>query len=49
MNFDLSEEHLAVKEAAREFAEAELLPGVIDRDTTQEFPRDQVKMMGELQ
>ncbi len=48
MNFELSEEHLAVKEAARSFAESELLPGVIERDTKQEFPKEQVKQMGEL-
>ncbi|GJM30056.1 MAG: acyl-CoA dehydrogenase [Cyclobacteriaceae bacterium] len=48
MNFELTEEQLAVKEAAREFAEAELLPGVIDRDTNQLFPTEQVRKMGEL-
>ncbi|MBU2884955.1 acyl-CoA dehydrogenase family protein, partial [Gilvimarinus agarilyticus] len=48
MNFDYSEEHLAVREAAREFAKNELLPGVIDRDEKQQFPADQIKMMGEL-
>ena len=48
MNFELTEEHLAVKEAAREFARAELLPGVIERDTHQKFPAEQIKKMGEL-
>lgn len=48
MNFGLTEEQLAVKEAAREFAEAELLPGVIERDAKQEFPTDPVRKMGEL-
>jgi alkylation response protein AidB-like acyl-CoA dehydrogenase len=48
MNFQLSEEHLAVQEAAREFAQNELLPGVIDRDEHQRFPYEQVKKMGEL-
>ena len=48
MNFQLTEEHQAVKEAAREFAESQLLPGVIDRDTNQIFPAEQVKLMGEL-
>ena len=48
MNFKLTEEHQAVKEAAREFAESQLLPGVIDRDTNQIFPSEQVKLMGEL-
>jgi hypothetical protein len=32
MDFELTEEHLAVQAAAREFAQQELLPGVIDRD-----------------
>ena len=48
MNFNLTEEQQAVKEAARDFAQKELLPGVIDRDTHQQFPLEQVKMMGEL-
>jgi alkylation response protein AidB-like acyl-CoA dehydrogenase len=48
MNFQLTEEHLAVQEAAREFANTELLPGVIDRDTDAKFPTEQIKKMGEL-
>lgn len=48
MNFQLTEEHLAVREAAREFAQSELLPGVIERDTEAKFPSDQIKKMGEL-
>jgi alkylation response protein AidB-like acyl-CoA dehydrogenase len=48
MNFELSEEQRAVQEAAREFAQAELLPGVIERDTYQKFPAEQIKKMGEL-
>lgn len=48
MNFQLTEEQLAVQQAARDFAVTELLPGVIDRDTEQKFPADQVKKMGEL-
>lgn len=48
MIFELTEEQVAVKEAAREFAQSELLPGVIDRDETQTFPAEQVKKMGEL-
>lgn len=48
MNFQFTEEQLAVKAAAREFAETELLPGVIERDTNQEFPKAQVNKMGEL-
>jgi alkylation response protein AidB-like acyl-CoA dehydrogenase len=48
MFFGLSEEHLAVQEAAREFAQKELKPGVIDRDTHMIFPTEQVRRMGEL-
>lgn len=48
MNFELTEEQLAVRDAAREFAQTELLPGVIERDEKQQFPAEQVKKMGEL-
>jgi len=48
MNFELSEEQLAVQAAARDFAQTELLPGVIERDTDQKFPIEQIKKMGEL-
>ncbi|MCX6213467.1 MAG: acyl-CoA dehydrogenase [Spirosoma sp.] len=48
MNFNLSEEHLAVQEAARDFAQTELLPGIVERDNEARFPVDQVKRMGEL-
>jgi alkylation response protein AidB-like acyl-CoA dehydrogenase len=48
MNFQLTEEHLAVQKAARDFAQAELLPGVIERDTNQKFPLEQIRRMGEL-
>ncbi len=48
MNFELTEEHLMIQKAARDFAQAELLPGVIERDTNQEFPTAQVRAMGEL-
>lgn len=48
MNFELTEEQLAVQAAARDFAINELLPGVIERDTHQKFPTDQIKKMGEL-
>lgn len=48
MNFDLTEEQLAVQAAARDFAQTELLPGVIERDTEQKFPSAQIKKMGEL-
>ncbi|HEX5167922.1 MAG TPA: acyl-CoA dehydrogenase [Cyclobacteriaceae bacterium] len=48
MNFQLTEEHLTVQQAARDFARNELLPGVIDRDVHQKFPAEQIKKMGEL-
>ena len=48
MNFQLTEEQLAVLDAAREFAQSELLPGVIERDSEAKFPAEQVKKMGEL-
>jgi alkylation response protein AidB-like acyl-CoA dehydrogenase len=48
MNFQLTEEQLAVQAAARDFARTELLPGVIERDEHQKFPAEQVKKMGEL-
>ncbi|MCC5945439.1 MAG: acyl-CoA dehydrogenase [Bernardetiaceae bacterium] len=48
MNFELTEEQIAVRDAAREFAQKELLPGVIERDDKQMFPKEQVRKMGEL-
>jgi alkylation response protein AidB-like acyl-CoA dehydrogenase len=48
MNFQFTEEQLAVQAAARDFARTELLPGVIERDDKQQFPKEQVKKMGEL-
>src|SRR5919107_840570 len=48
MDFKLTEEHLAVQEAARDFAQTELLPGVIERDEHQKFPAEQIKKLGEL-
>lgn len=48
MNFELTEEHEMIRQAARDFAQNELLPGVIERDDKQKFPAEQVKAMGEL-
>ncbi len=48
MNFNLTEEHLMIRDASRDFTEQELLPGVIERDSQMIFPYDQVKKMGEL-
>lgn len=46
--FQLSEEHLAVREAARNFAQNELKPGVIERDSKMQYPYEQVRKMAEL-
>ena len=48
MNFTLSEEQSMVKQAAKDFAENELLPGVIERDDAQQFPKKQLRQMAEL-
>jgi len=48
MDFELSEEHKMIQQAARDFANNELLPGVIERDEKQEFPKEQIKKLGEL-
>ncbi len=48
MDFNLSEEHLAVKEAARDFAQNVLKPGVIERDNEQRFPADEIRQLAEL-
>lgn len=48
MNFQLTEEQLAVKEAARDFAQNVLKPGVIERDRDQRFPAEEIKQLGEL-
>jgi alkylation response protein AidB-like acyl-CoA dehydrogenase len=48
MNFNLTEEHIMIRDAARDFAKTELLPGVIERDETQTFPTEQIKKLGEL-
>ena len=48
MDFELTEEQIAVRDAAREFAQTKLLPGVIERDENQTFPAEQIKELGEL-
>lgn len=48
MVFSLTEEQKAVQEAAREFAQNVLLPGVIERDSKMIYPEDEVRQMGEL-
>ena len=48
MDFKLTEEQIMIQQAARDFAQAELLPGVIERDEHSKFPTEQVKMMADL-
>jgi alkylation response protein AidB-like acyl-CoA dehydrogenase len=48
MQFQLSEEHLMIQKAARDFARNECLPGVIERDEHQKFPREQVMQLADL-
>jgi alkylation response protein AidB-like acyl-CoA dehydrogenase len=48
MDFSLSEEHIMIRDAARDFAQTELLPGVIERDNAQTFPEELVRKMGDL-
>jgi len=48
MDFNLTEEQIMIRDAARDFAQNELLPGVIERDEKQQFPTEQIKQMGEL-
>tara|TARA_R110002073_G_scaffold139232_3_gene289479 strand:+ start:31519 stop:32661 length:1143 start_codon:yes stop_codon:yes gene_type:complete len=48
MDFNLTEEQMMIRDAARDFAQNELLPGVIERDEAQKFPTEQIKKMGEL-
>lgn len=48
MNFQLTEEQIAVQQAARNFAQTQCLPGVIDRDTNMTHPTELLKQMGEL-
>ena len=48
MDFSLTEEHIMIRDAARDFAQTELLPGVIERDNKQAFPQELVRKMGDL-
>ena len=48
MNFSLTEEQLMIQKAARDFAQNELKPGVIDRDTHKTHPTEYIKQMGEM-
>ena len=48
MHFQLSEEHLMIQKAARDFAQQDCLPGVIERDELQQFPKEQIRRLAEL-
>ncbi len=48
MHFQLTEEHLMIQKAARDFAENECKPGVIERDELQKFPKEQVMKLADL-
>ena len=48
MHFQLTEEQLMIQKAARDFAQQECLPGVIERDEQQKFPREQIMKLAEL-
>jgi alkylation response protein AidB-like acyl-CoA dehydrogenase len=48
MFFELNEEHLMIQKAARDFAQTECLPGVIERDEKQKFPREQILKLADL-
>ncbi|MFM7671379.1 MAG: acyl-CoA dehydrogenase family protein, partial [Bacteroidota bacterium] len=48
MDFQLSEEHLMIRQAARDFAQNQCLPGVIERDEHQKFPKEQVNALADL-
>ena len=48
MKFNFSEEHLMIQKSARDFAQQELLPGVIERDELQKFPKDEINKMGQM-
>ena len=48
MLFELTEEQMAVREAARDFTESVLKPGVIERDENQIWPEEQIRQLGEL-
>src|SRR3984957_292064 len=48
MYFELTEEQIMIRQAARDFAQTELKPGVIYRDEHQKFPTEQIRMLGEV-
>lgn len=48
MNFDLSEEQISIRDAARDFAEKEIAPSSVERDLKSEFPKEIINKLGEL-
>jgi alkylation response protein AidB-like acyl-CoA dehydrogenase len=48
MNFQLTEEQIMIQQAARDFAQNQCLPGVIERDEKQQFPKEQILQLAEL-
>jgi alkylation response protein AidB-like acyl-CoA dehydrogenase len=48
MNFHLTEEQLMIQQAARDFAQNQCLPGVIERDEKQQFPKEQILQLADL-
>jgi len=48
MNFTLSEEQARIRDAVREFAEAEIAPGVAEREREERFPREIVQKLGKM-
>ena len=48
MDFRFTEEHEMIRSAARDFAKTELLPGVIQRDEDQAFPKEQIQKLAQL-
>ena len=48
MNFQLTEEQIMIQQAARDFVQNQCLPGVIERDEKQQFPKEQILQLAEL-
>ncbi len=48
MNFQLSEDHIAIRDAARDFAQNEIASTAVERDLTGDFPHEIIKKLGEL-
>ncbi len=48
MHFSLTEEQEMIRKAARDFAQQQCLPGVIERDEKQQFPKEQISQLADL-